>query len=565
MKPLYIAFVWNQHQPYYQDTAKKEYIMPWVRLHATKDYYAMAAILRDYPNIRQTFNLTPSLVAQLEDYIHGADDYYLRVMKPVAELSLAEKRFLLQHYFDIQWDRVIARWPRYNQLLAKQGRCKEPTSLGSAINRFTDQDYLDLQVWFNLVWIDPAEREQDAELCALQKKGKNYTEADKGLVLKKQWEIMGQVVPIHRLLAEQGQIELITTPYYHPIMPLLIDTRSALRASPGLRLPRTYCYPENAAEQTVRAINQYRRYFGNHPKGVWPPEQAVSPETVALFADHGFAWTITDEDILARSLKTEIYRDSFGHVLNADELYRPYRVKAQGKEMAIIFRDHHLSDRIGFVYHQMCMDHAVEDLIHRFHKIRESVANCEGPHLVTIALDGENAWEWYPNDKQEFLHKLYGKLSRNTLLRTVTVSEYLENYPPQREIHNLHSGSWVDHSVTRWIGSDSKNRLWEMLLDARQMVEDARGTVGPEKLTQAKENIMIAEGSDYTWWVDSMPYYLAAPFEALFRKHLMNAYRVCGRTSPGYLDEPVIHPQHGEPAWVDNPLVGPTAMVQAKT
>ncbi|MDW7651175.1 MAG: glycoside hydrolase family 57 protein [Bacillota bacterium] len=565
MKPLYIAFVWNQHQPYYQDTIKREYIMPWVRLHATKDYYQMAAILRDYPQIHQTFNLTPSLVAQLDDYLQGADDYYLRVMKPVGELSVDEKRFLLQHYFDIQWDRVIARWPRYNQLLAKQGRCKEPASVEGALGRYTDQDYLDLQVWFNLAWIDPEVREKDSELLALQKKGKLFTEEDKQQVIRKQWEIISQVVPVHRELAEKGQIELITTPFYHPIVPLLIDSRSALRASPGLHLPSTFSYMEDAAEQTVRAINQFRRCFGGHPTGIWPPEQAVSPEAVALFADHGFTWTVTDEDILARSLNTEIYRDGFGHVLNADELYRPYKVKTQGREIAVVFRDHHLSDRIGFVYHHMEIGHAVDDLIHRLHKIRESVANCEGPHLVTIALDGENAWEWYPNDKQDFLHKLYSRLVQDPLLRTVTVSEYLEGHPPQRELNHLHSGSWVDHSVTRWIGSESKNRLWNMLLEARKMLEEVRGSIGPEKLAAAKENLLIAEGSDYTWWVDSMPYYLAAPFESLFRKHLMNAYRECGRAYPPDLDDPVIQPQHGEPAWVDDPLSGPTAMVQTKT
>jgi alpha-amylase/alpha-mannosidase (GH57 family) len=565
MKPLYIAFVWNQHQPFYQDTRKKEYIMPWVRLHATKDYYQMAAILKQYPKIHQTFNLTPSLVTQLEDYLEGAEDYYLRVMKPVDELTVEDKRFLLQHYFDIHWERVICCFPRYEQLLAKQGRCKEPESVEAALPRFKDQDYLDLQVWFNLAWIDPEVREKDPKLQALLKKGQMFSEADKTLVIQKHWEIIRRVIPIHKELADAGQIELITTPYYHPIVPLLIDSRSALRASPGLKLPRTFSYPEDAAEQTVRAVNQFRRYFNRMPQGIWPPEQAVSPESLAMFADQGFSWTVTDEDILARSLKTEIFRDGFGHVLNADDLYRPYKAKVYDREIAVVFRDHHLSDRIGFVYHQMCMDHAIDDLIHRFHKIRESIEHCEGPHLVTIALDGENAWEWYPNDKLDFLHRLYSRLSDDSLLQTVTVAEYLKQFPPQREITHLHTGSWVDHGVTRWIGSDSKNRLWDMLLDARKMLEDVRGTIPPEKLLQAKENLLIAEGSDYTWWVDSMPYYMAAPFEALFRKHLLNAYCECGRTPPSYLQEPVIHPQHGEPAWVDDPLAGPTAMVQAKT
>lgn len=563
-KTLSIAFIWNQHQPFYQDTVKREYIMPWVRLHATKDYYQMAAILEDYPAIRQTFNLTPSLISQLEDYLQGADDYYLRVMKPAAELTQEEKRFLLHHYFDIHWERVIARWPRYHQLLAKQGRCKDPVSVAAALERFVEQDYLDLQVWFNLAWIDPELREKDLELAHLQKKGRNFTEKDKKMVLEKQWEIIRRVVPAHRKLAERGQIELMTTPYYHPIVPLLIDSRSALRASPGLPLPETFCYPEDAFEQTVKAINQYRRIFATWPRGAWPPEQAISPETAALFADLGFLWTVSDENILARSLHTEIYRDSFGHVLNADVLYRPYRLKVLGREINMVFRDHHLSDRIGFVYHHMNLEHAVDDLLHRFHKIRESIAHCPGPHLLTIALDGENAWEWYPGDKQDFLHRLYRRLSSEPLLRSVTVADFLEEHPPFCELHHLHSGSWVDHSMARWIGSPGKNRLWQMLLAARRMLEEVRGKVPPEQLLRAKENLLIAEGSDYTWWVDSMPYYLTAPFEALFRKHLANAYNEAGLLPPPELDEPVIEPQYGEAAWKEDPLAGPTSMVQGK-
>jgi alpha-amylase/alpha-mannosidase (GH57 family) len=562
MKPLYLAFIWNQHQPFYQDTVKKEYIMPWVRLHATKDYYQMAAILRHHPKIRQTFNLTPSLVAQLQDYLQGADDYYLRVMKPVEKLTEAEKRFLLQHYFDIQWERVIARWPRYQELLAKQGYRKEPAAVEEALANYSDQDYLDLQVWFNLVWIDPEVREEDDELRALQTKGRYFTEEDKKLVLNKQWALMRQVIPLHRELADSGQIEVITTPYYHPIMPLIIDTRSALRASPGLRLPQTFSYPEDGAEQIMRAINQYRRIFARWPQGVWPPEQAVSSETLAMFAEYGFSWTVSDEDILARSLQIEFYRDGSGHVLNADDLYRPYLVQAGGREITVVFRDHHLSDRIGFVYHQMNIDHAVADFLQRLYKIWEVVSGCQGPHLVTIALDGENAWEWYSNDKNEFLHKLYSRLSQEAWLQTVTVADFLRAYPPQRVLPQVHTGSWVDHNLTRWIGSESKNHLWQLLLEARSMLEKVRGTVSAEQLHKARENLLIAEGSDYTWWVDSMPYYLAAPFEALFRKHLINAYRECEQAIPPSLLMAGIRPQPGEAVWTDDPLAGPTTMVQ---
>ena len=235
-----------------------------VRLHATKDYYRMAALLEDYPRIRQTFNLTPSLLTQLEDYLQGAEDYYLRAAKPVKDLTEGEKHFLLQHYFDIHWERVIALWPRYRQLLDKQVRRREPETAAEALALFTGQDYLDLQVWFNLTWIDPQVRADDEELSCLQSKGENFTEEDKRLVLAKQREIMAKVIPVHRELAARGQIEIITTPFYHPIMPLIIDSRSTLRASPGLALPQLFL-PGRCGKQVVMAAAQYRRYFGHNP------------------------------------------------------------------------------------------------------------------------------------------------------------------------------------------------------------------------------------------------------------------------------------------------------------
>ena len=325
--------------------------MPWARLHAAKDYYSMAAILEEYPAIHQTFNLTPSLLEQIEDYLQGSEDYYQRVMKEAEKLTPWEKRFLLHHYFDIQWDRVIARHPRYHQLLNLQGRTREPEAVREALERFTTRDYRDLQAWFNLAWMDPDLRRKDPFLNGLEEKGEGFTVQEVKTLMEKQMEILRRVVPEHRRLMERKQIEIITTPFYHPIMPLIIDSHSALRASPGLPLPgHRFRYPEDAYAQLKLSREQYRRLFGTLPRGVWPPEQAVSPECIPIFNDLGFAWTISDEQVLARSLDVEIVRDGYGHVLNGDVLYRPYQVKAEGGEITMIFRDHHLSDRIGFEY-----------------------------------------------------------------------------------------------------------------------------------------------------------------------------------------------------------------------
>ncbi|HOB86893.1 MAG TPA: glycoside hydrolase family 57 protein [Bacillota bacterium] len=566
MKTLYVAFVWNQHQPYYQDAEKKEYIMPWARLHAAKDYYSMAAILEEYPAIHQTFNLTPSLLEQIEDYLQGSEDYYQRVMKEAEKLTPWEKRFLLHHYFDIQWDRVIARHPRYHQLLNLQGRTREPEAVREALERFTTRDYRDLQAWFNLAWMDPDLRRKDPFLNGLEEKGEGFTVQEVKTLMEKQMEILRRVVPEHRRLMERKQIEIITTPFYHPIMPLIIDSHSALRASPGLPLPgHRFRYPEDAYAQLKLSREQYRRLFGTLPRGVWPPEQAVSPECIPIFNDLGFAWTISDEQVLARSLDVEIVRDGYGHVLNGDVLYRPYQVKAEGGEITMIFRDHHLSDRIGFEYQHFPPEEAAADLVHRLNRIWENLQWSPQEHLVTISLDGENAWEWYQGDKGPFLHSLYRRLSGEKHLRCVTVSEYLAKYPPQRQISRLFTGSWVDHSLARWIGTGGKNALWNQLAEARQAIESyrKRPDADPGKLEQALRNIYIAEGSDYPWWIDSMPYYLSVPFEALFRKHLANVYRALGLNAPSYLGQPLVAPRPGEAAWQIDPLSGPIPMVPA--
>jgi alpha-amylase/alpha-mannosidase (GH57 family) len=567
LKTLYIAFVWNQHQPFYRDTRGGGFIMPWVRLHGTKDYGQMASILEHYPQIHQTFNLTPSLLEQIESYLEGSTDYYLQVVKPAGLLTRAEKQFLLHHYFDIQWDRVIQHHPRYRELLEKQGRDREPEKVDRALERFTEQDYRDLQVWFNLAWIDPETRRADPVLKRLEEQGSGFSEADRGALLERQFALLRRIVPLHRRLQEQGLIEVITTPFYHPIMPLLVDTHSALRASPGLPLPRRFQFPQDACAQLAMAVKQYRRLFGAAPRGVWPPEQAVSPELIPLFMAYGFSWSISDEQILAKSLNEEITRDAYGHVLNGDLLYQPYLVSGAGGEIAMIFRDHHLSDRIGFEYQHYRPDDAAADLVHRLQKIRENLAWAPGEHLVTISLDGENAWEWYQGDKGPFLHSLYRRLAADPHLRCVTVSEYLAAHPPLRRISHLFSGSWVDHNVTRWIGTENKNLLWDYLLFAREAVEQYRTGPGPDeaKLKRALRGIYIAEGSDYPWWIDSMPYYLAAPFDALFRKHLADVYRAIDRPVPAHLYAPLAKPHPGEAAWSVDPLTGPIPMAPARS
>jgi len=567
-KPLYLAFVWNQHQPYYKDTSQKKYIMPWVRLHAAKNYYQMAAILENYPQIRQTFNLTPSLLEQLEDYATGNYvDHYQQVMKPTADLTEADRRFLLQHYFDLPWERIIDSVPRYRELLDMQGRQREPHLDPEVLERFSEEDFRDLQVWFNLAWVDPEIRAGDPFLSHLENKHRLFSEGEREKLMEKQMELLKEVIPVHRRLYQLGRIELITTPFYHPIAPLLLDNYSALRANPHLPMPERYAYREDLYAHLNASLEQFNRHFSGQPEGVWPSEQAVSPEIIPVFSDLGFSWTISDEQILERSLDTEIYRDSYGHVLNPEVLYQPYQVNVGGREMVMVFRDRVLSDRIGFEYQHFHGDHAAEDLVHRLHQIRRRLKHAEGRYLVTISLDGENAWEWYPDDKRTFLHGLYRRLSHDPLLQCVTVSDYLKQFPPRRMIKHLYTGSWVDHSLTRWIGSENKNAMWDYLARARRAVEDyqEKSKPHPGKLKSALHNVYIAEGSDYQWWVDSMPYYLAAPFENLFRKHVANIYRSLDLVPPQELFAPLLQPEPGEAVWEEDPLAGPVTMAHGRS
>ncbi|HHU75331.1 MAG TPA: glycoside hydrolase [Firmicutes bacterium] len=566
-KILFVAFVWNQHQPYYLDTGRNEFILPWVRLHASKDYLQMVAILEEYPEIRQTFSLSPSLLEQIEGYLlHGLQDRYLGVMGKAGELSEAQKKFLLMNYFDIQWDKVIGAYPFYNQLLDRQGRVGESGDVEMGLKNFAIQDYLDLQVWFNLVWIDPEIRQNEPFLRDLVEKGRNFTEKEKEEVIRRQFDIMSQIIPRHRQLQQNGQIEIMTTAYYHPIIPLLVDNHVALRATPGLPLPQRFQFKEDAARQIEMATEQYTSIFGEKPSGFWPPEQAVSPEMISLLADQGFKWTVSDEKILSQSVNEEIYRDGYGHVLNPEVLYSPYMAYGGGSEMPIVFRDQHLSDRIGFVYQHLPPREAAGDLVHRLQRISENLAHSPGNYLVTIALDGENAWEWYKGDKTEFLHTLYRQLLAEPDLKTVTVNEFLLENPPRRPISHLATGSWVDHNLTRWIGTENKNTLWNYLLEARLMIQGfEEREEGMENLKKALRNIYIAEGSDFPWWVDSMPYHLAAPFEGLFRKHLVRAYQILGQEPPRYLYRSVLEPVQGQQAWDESSLTGPVSMAPGTT
>ncbi len=541
--PLYIAFVWHMHQPYYKDDITGSYILPWVRMHGIKDYYDMPALLSDFPDIHQTFNLVPSLLKQIRDYVenNATDKFLTLTLKPAAELDREDKLFLLKNFFMANWDTMIKPYPAYWQLLDRRGYSVSPNDLQNAVRYYTTQDYLDLQVWFNLTWFDPLFKQNDPFLKGLIQKGSGYTENEKALLIRKQREVMALIIPEYKRLAGMGRIELTTTPFYHPILPLLYDTDLAKVATPDIHLPANrFSHPEDATAQIERALAYHEELFGSRPRGMWPAEGSVAEEIVPLLAAEGIKWIGTDEGVLSRSLGIHIERDFAGVMKNPEVLYKPYLAGKEDKYVSIVFRDHTLSDLIGFVYSKWDYKNAVHDLIDRLHRVRRGLSG--GPHLVSIILDGENAWEYYQNDGRDFFLYLYERLSAEQGLRCVSVGEYLRENPATAVIDRLHAGSWINANYRVWIGHEEDNRAWDLLAQTRQALTDYAARNGDAgKLAKAWEEVFIAEGSDWCWWYgDDHFSENDEEFDLLFRTHLMNVYRIIDADVPDELQIPIL-------------------------
>lgn len=567
-KKLNIAFVWHMHQPLYKDPFTGEYIMPWVLYHGTKDYYDMVSILEEFPDIHQTFNLVPSLIDQINDYASGrAIDAFQNVSRKRAdELSRQDKIFLLTNFFHTNWDNMIRPLPRYWELLRKRGVSNAPDEIQSALRYFNTQDYLDLQVLFNLVWIDPVLISADAFLKELYAKGRGFTEDEKGILLDKQIGIMGLVLPKYRELQSKGIIEVSTTPYYHPIMPLLYDTDSALMAMPHAKLPkRRFTHPEDVSEQVRRGAELFNETFGLRPTGMWPSEGSVSMEILPLVAAEGFRWLASDEEVLSNSLKRPIRRDHFGNCSD-NFLYKPYAIEADGQRLSMVFRDHVLSDLIGFDYAKMDAEKAADDMINRLMHIHGITGDPEN-HIVSIILDGENAWETYANDGRDFLVALYSRLSGHDSLRCVSVGEFLSEKEAREELKWLYSGSWISHNFKIWIGHDEDNAAWDFISEARDALVKYEESLkdGPEKderkeaVREAWEAIYAAEGSDWFWWYgEEHSSSNDEQFDNLFRRYIKKVYTLIGIAPPDALDIPIISEEKGiRPSMVPTDYIAP--------
>jgi alpha-amylase/alpha-mannosidase (GH57 family) len=536
--PLYVVFLWHMHQPYYRDPETRLYRLPWVRLHGTKDYLDMVEILKDFPAVKQNFNLVPSLLEQIVDYAdHGARDVHLDMTRrPAASLTEKERIFILENFFLAHWENMIRPFPRYYELLITRGTHIVKSDLARAARYFADQDFLDLQVFFNLCWIDPLFRERDPFLKSLTEKGRGYTEEEKLQILDRQVDILHRIIPAYRDMAATGQIELSFSPFYHPILPLLCDTDIARVAMPGVHLPRQrFAHPEDAEQQIESGIKYFTSLFNCRPAGMWPSEGSISEEVLRTVSRLGIKWVATDEGVLGASLGKAL-RDPSGALADPHALYRPYTYE----DVSIIFRDHTLSDLIGFVYSQWDPKKAADDLIQRLLTIRNSLPS-HGPHVVPIILDGENAWEHYRNDGRDFFLYLYEGLSGEERIKTVTISEYTGTIDRGERLDRLHPGSWINANYGIWIGHEEDNLAWDYLSEARESLEQFQRANPGTPLDDAWKSIQIAEGSDWNWWYgDEHSTETEEDFDELFRQNLMQVYRVMGKDVPPRLFTPVL-------------------------
>ena len=531
-----VLVVWHMHQPRMVHPVTGRPALPWVRLHASSGYLDMARALERRPGARVTVNFVPSLVEQLEALAAGQkDELELYAERPAEDLDPDARRRIVDRCFSVRWERAVEPRPRYRELAALRGEAR--TALpgegpqAPCLPDYGPADLRDLQCLFLLAWLGFAAREDEPGIDALDHKGRGFSAEDQAFLLAQVRGAGKQVLGRWRALAARGQVELTTSPAFHPILPLLIDTQVARRARPEDPMPERFRRPEDAIAQLAQARATHARVFGAAPRGVWPSELALSPEAVALIGDAGFAWAIGDDAVLARTEK------------DADAARHAWRHGG----VDLVFRDRARSNAIAHAYATRPAGDAVAELLDGAVAERG-----DGGGLLTLANDGENAWEAYPDRGRAFLDAFYARLEGGGAVRGRTVSEALAERGPGKPLPTLATGSWIDHALAIWIGDPQKNRAWTLLGHARDRLaaaEEARGEDDPG-VARARTLLQAAEGSDWFWWFGEPWSSQEDPvYDELFRAHLAAAWQALGIEPPLELADPIgPAPRGGAPA-----------------
>jgi alpha-amylase/alpha-mannosidase (GH57 family) len=561
-RKLYLCLYWHMHQPDYRDYLSGEFVLPWTYLHAIKDYTDMAFHLERHPKAKVTFNFVPVLLDQLEDYARQFRASEIRdplwamlATEDMSTLTREQRTLILERCFSNNHSKMLHPFPPYQRLFELYKRLENEGDEG--LDYLSGQYMADLLVWFHLSWTGESVRRNSEVVIRLMAKGCGFTRQDRMELFDLIGNLILDLIPRYRALAREGRIEITTTPHFHPILPLMLDFRSAREAMPNVELPRAACYPgglTRARKHIESAIKTHVQRFGKAPVGVWPAEGAVSQSVLALLAHHGFRWTATGEGVLANSLKS-CYGD---YVFPEDKrhLYKPYRISTGHEEILCFFRDDRLSDKIGFEYSKWHGRDAVQDFIGELERIWQNFPQGDTP-VVSIILDGENAWEHFPYNGYYFLSDLYEALVDHPHIEMVTFSEVVRHCAPIAEdeelleLESFHganivpehlprvtAGSWVYGTFSTWIGDPAKNRAWDLLCEAKQHYDTVMsdGRLASKEKEAAERQLGDCEGSDWFWWFgDYNPSLSVQSFDRLYRRNLSNLYRLLKLPVPASL------------------------------
>ncbi len=549
---LRVILCWHMHQPQYRDLVSGEFLRPWAYLHGIKDYVDMAVHLETVAEARAVVNFSPVLLEQLDDYCAQVAAH-LRTGSPLKDPVLAlltpagvpadraQWPALLRTCLRINDEHGIGRFAQYRDLAKLAGQLLD----SGAMHYASPQLLADLAGWYHLAWFGETVHRGDPRVRELAERGSPFSAADLRTLLECVGDVLSAIVPRYRRLAGDGKVELSVSPWGHPILPLMFDFASAREAEPGLALPAADAYPggaDRARWHVARAVQVFHRAFGARPLGCWPSEGALSAAALELLESFGFDWVASGESVLRRSLAGGGTPAAAGHA----GAWRP-----AGRHTACFFRDDELSDLIGFTYSKWHGDDAAADFVRRLEAVADA-SNDNSLRAVTVVLDGENAWEYYPFNGYYFLQALYRQLAAHPRLRLSTFTSCLQEGVEIRPLERLVAGSWIHGSLATWIGNPSRNRAWDMLCDAKRVFDQVVVEGGLEEQAQraAEEQLGVCEGSDWFWWfADYNPEEAVDSFDALYRRHLANLYRLLEEEVPEQLASPLAHgggaPEHG--------------------
>jgi len=527
------------HQPSYR-ASDGEYRQPWVYLHAMKDYADMAWHLEQVASARATVSFAPVLLDQLDDYsaqfeARSFRDPLLRALQRGDADAPDRRRQLAYQLCRANYERIVRRFPAYERLF----HLAEAEAWGG--QPLSEQDRADTIVWYHLAWLGEGARRSDVRAQDLMAKARAFDAADRNVMLDIVGDQVRGIVERYRRLAHDGRIELAMSPYSHPMMPLLIDFAAARESRPSVALPAA-AYPggeQRITDQLKAGVSTHAAHFGSSPRGCWPSEGGISERTIAALCARRFAWTASGELVLANSLRASAHGADPGP--REGYLYTPYAVHTEAGTIACFFRDDDLSDRVGFIYAPWRADDAVADLTAALESIAQQPS--DGPaRVVTIILDGENAWEHYADNAFEFLSTMYRRLSTNPTLNLTTFAAHLAHSPALPPLERIVAGSWVYGTFETWVGDPDKNHGWDLLCAAKRAYDEtlAAGVLGEAERENAQRCLRRAESSDWFWWFGG--YNPPAPvrdFERLYRRHLRDLYAALGRAAPPELDVPV--------------------------